>query len=126
MKSRPVVVITADAPTALVRICGVTMIDRLLRTLQRSGFDQTFVLTRTPEPIKSELDKPAWARTRIRAEARTIAGKSCAFGDLSVLAESTGADCVLFLDADNYFDPRLIQTVLASEKSCALVDSDPE
>ncbi len=126
MKSRPIVIIAADAPDALVCICGVTMVDRMLRALQRAGFDQAIVFSKTPEAIQAELAKPSWARAKIRAEVRSIAGKSCAFGDLAGVTESMEEASILFLNAGNYFDPRLIQDVLASEESVALIDSNPE
>src|SRR5213595_3462946 len=58
-------ILIADAPEALAELCGVNLLERLLRTLQRLGFRRAIVFSSTPEIIGTELAKPSWARQEI-------------------------------------------------------------
>ena len=42
-------VIIADSPGALVTLCGVSILERLLRTVQRSGIKRATVLSNIPK-----------------------------------------------------------------------------
>ena len=42
-------VILADDPSALVELCGISTLERLLRTLQRCGIERATVLSNTPD-----------------------------------------------------------------------------
>ena len=55
-------IIIADAPEALTELCGVNLLERLLRILQRLGFRSAIVFSTTPEIIGAELAKRSWAR----------------------------------------------------------------
>jgi hypothetical protein len=44
-------VILADDPSALVELCGISTLERLLRTLQRCGIERATVLSNTPDRI---------------------------------------------------------------------------
>src|SRR5215471_21146525 len=61
-------ILVADAPDALTELCGVNLVERLLRTLQRLGFRRAIVFSSTPEIIESELAKRSWAREEINAQ----------------------------------------------------------
>ena len=58
-------IIIADAPEALTELCGVNLLERLLRILQRLGFRSAIVFSTTPEIIGAELAKRSWARQQI-------------------------------------------------------------
>ena len=55
-------ILVADAPEALIELCGVNLLERLLRILQRLGFRSAIVFSTTPEIIGAELAKRSWAR----------------------------------------------------------------
>src|SRR5437899_2704027 len=57
-------VIIAVNSGALVELCGVSILERLLRTLQRCGIKRATVLTSTPE-ISESLAQPSWPRTQL-------------------------------------------------------------
>src|SRR3954467_1167093 len=57
-------VVLAGNEGALVRLCGVSMIDRCLRTLERLGFRSAFVVSATPR-VRAELETPSWARGKV-------------------------------------------------------------
>jgi len=48
-------VIIADSPGALVELCGISILERLLRTLQRCGVKRSTVLASTPKLISDAL-----------------------------------------------------------------------
>src|SRR5262249_61405433 len=73
-------ILIADAPDALVQLCGVNFLERLLRVLQRLGFRRAIVLFSTPETIAAELAKRSWARQQITVRLAASAAKSVTAG----------------------------------------------
>jgi hypothetical protein len=71
-------IILADSPGALVEVCGISLLERNLRTLQRLGVTKVVVLSATPDVIGSHL--AGWSRHRATVEvdlrARTIGRRS--------------------------------------------------
>jgi hypothetical protein len=61
-------IVIADAPEALTELCGVNLLERLLRILQRLGFRSAIVFSTTPEIVGLELAKPSWAREQLTAD----------------------------------------------------------
>jgi phosphatidylglycerophosphate synthase len=115
-------ILSADAPEALVELCGVTLLERLLRILQRLGFRRAIVLSTTPEIVKAELAKPSWAREKV-----TVRVLPRASGPLTLQAvlEQGASDRFLIIPANIYCDPRLLAALCAKDSSAALVDSNP-
>src|SRR6476646_9886922 len=64
-------VILADSPGALTELCGISTLERLLRTLQRCGIKRATVLSSAPDPVANELARPSWARTGLDVMLRT-------------------------------------------------------
>src|SRR5213080_1469965 len=62
-------ILVADAPDALTELCGVNLIERLLRILQRLGFRRAIVFSSTPEIVGAELAKRSLARQEITTQA---------------------------------------------------------
>src|SRR5438876_11613161 len=60
-------ILIADAPEALTELCGVNLLERLLRILQRLGFRRAIVFSTAPEIIGPELAKRSWAREQVIA-----------------------------------------------------------
>ena len=58
-------IIIADAPEALIKLCGVSLLERLLRILQQLGFGRAIVFSTTLEIVATELAKRSWAREKI-------------------------------------------------------------
>jgi phosphatidylglycerophosphate synthase len=115
-------VVLADSPSALIKLCGISVLERLLRSVQRCGFKQAIVLSSTPEAIAQELAKPSWARAEL---------------DLTVRARPAGpvmmehivdswpdrVEFLLILPADSVFDQRLLRMFVSYDEPAALVDS---
>ena len=61
------VVILANAPEALTQLCGVSLLERQLRILQRLGFGDVTIASETPNLIKVVIEQPSWARRELDA-----------------------------------------------------------
>ena len=115
-------ILIADAPEALMELCGVNLLERLLRILQRLGFRSAIVFSTTPEIIGAELAKHSWAREQI-----TVHLASGAIGPLTahLLLEQSPSERFLIVSANIYCDARLLAALCAKDSSAALVDSNP-
>src|SRR5436309_5237861 len=115
-------ILIADAPEVLIELCGVNLLERLLRILQRLGFRSVIVFSRTPEIVGAELARRSWPRNQITADL-----VSSATNPLTPqwLLEQSPADCFLIIPANIYCDARLLAALCAKGSSVALVDSDP-
>jgi phosphatidylglycerophosphate synthase len=115
-------ILIADAPEALIELCGVNVLERLLRILQRLGFRSAIVFSTTPEIIGAELAKRSWARDQIIAQLI-----SRAVGPLTpqLVLEQNPSDRFLIVPASIYCDARLLAALCANDSSAALVDSNP-
>src|SRR5437867_10618896 len=115
-------ILIADAPDALMELCGVNLLERLLRILQRLGFRSAIVFSTTPEIIGAELAKHSWAREQI-----TVHLASGAIGPLTaqLALEQSPSERFLIVPANIYCDARLLAALCAKDSSAALVDSNP-
>ena len=98
-------ILVADAPEALVELCGVNLLERLLRILQRLGFRRAIVLSTTPEIVGTEVAKRSWAREKV-----TVHVVSHASGTVTphlVLVQDQFAS-FLIVPANVYCDARLL------------------
>jgi phosphatidylglycerophosphate synthase len=114
-------ILVADAPEALSELCGVNLLERSLRILQRLGFRRAIVFSSTPEMVGAYLAKRSWARQDL-----TIEFVSSVTEPLTVqrLSEQTG-ERFLIVPANTYCDARLLAALCANNASAALVDSNP-
>ena len=64
-------VVLADCPGALVELCGISTLERLLRTLQRCGIERATILSSASERIAEELARPSWPRAQLALALRT-------------------------------------------------------
>lgn len=110
MNVQVVAAVLADSPGALVELCGVSMIERNLRLLQRLGFSAATIVNATRE-VAAALAKPSWARAKLQLH----------FSD--PVAEQTTP--VLVLRGDYYYDARLIDLLKKSPRAAFLIDSNP-
>jgi len=115
-------ILIADAPEALTELCGVNLLERLLRILQRLGFRSAMVFSTTPGIVGAELAKRSWARDQINA--RVV---SEPIGPLTsqLILEHSPSDRFLIVPANIYCDARLLAALCAKVSSAALIDSNP-
>ncbi|MEY2547816.1 MAG: hypothetical protein QOD64_398 [Verrucomicrobiota bacterium] len=117
---RPQLVILADAPAALVELFGISLVERLLRTVQRLGFGDALIVSSTPDEIAAHLAKPSWARAQVALNFRTREPGP-------VLIDKVVPDRrrTLLVSADFYYDARLLKTLAEKTATTVLVDSAP-
>ena len=118
-------VILADSPSALVELCGISVLERLLRTLQRCGLDQAIVLSSTREPIARELARPSWARAELDLKLQSRAVGPVTIEQIVDLwaRNSGGSELLLVVPGNVVYDSRLLQLLISQNESAALVDS---
>jgi phosphatidylglycerophosphate synthase len=115
-------ILIADAPEALIELCGVNLLERLLRILQRLGFRSAIVFSTTPEIVGPELMRRSWARQQIIADLVPHANEPLT---AQLLLEQIPSDHFLIIPGDIYCDARLLATLCAKQSPAALVDSNP-
>jgi len=115
-------IIIADAPEALIELCGVNLLERLLRILQRLGSRRAVVFSATPQIVGAELTRRSWASEEISVQLVPDA-----FGPVTaqVLLNQIPSERFLIVPANIYCDGRLLVTLCAKDSSAALVDSSP-
>jgi phosphatidylglycerophosphate synthase len=115
-------ILVADAPEALTGLCGVNLLERLLRILQRLGFRRAIVFSSTPDVIGAELAKHSWAREEITAELVPGAAKPLT---ARLILEHGEASRLLIVPANVYCDSRLLAALCVNDSPAALIDSNP-
>jgi phosphatidylglycerophosphate synthase len=118
-------IVLADNPGALVQLCGISTLERLLRTLQRCGIKTVTILTSTPGPIEMELTRPSWARAQLGLSVRTRPVGPATLEQIVDVwpGNSARTPLVLVVPADSVFDPRLLRLLISQPNPAALVDS---
>ena len=114
-------ILIADAPEALTELCGVNLLERLLRILQRLGLRRAIVFSSTPEIVGAELAKRSWAREEMTVQLVSSVMKPLTAQLLLEQAE----DRFLIVPANIYCDARLLAAICTKDSSAALVDSNP-
>jgi phosphatidylglycerophosphate synthase len=115
-------ILIADAPEALIELCGVNLLERLLRILQRLGFRSAIVFSTTPEIIGAELGKRSWAREQVVADLVPRANEPLT---AQLLLKQIPSDHFLIIPGNIYCDARLLAALCAKQSPAALVDSGP-
>jgi phosphatidylglycerophosphate synthase len=115
-------ILVADAPDALTDLCGVNLVERLLRILQRLGFRHAIVFSSTPEIIGAELAKRSWAREQITTQLVPIAAQSVT---AHRILEQGHTARFLIIPGNVYCDARLLAALSNRNSPTVLVDSNP-
>jgi phosphatidylglycerophosphate synthase len=118
-------VILADSPDALIELCGISALERLLRTLQRCGIGRATVLSSTPKAIAQELAAPSWARAQLHITLRTRPAGPVTIEQIvdNWPDNRSETPLLLIVPADSAFDPLLLRALVAQDSPAALVDS---
>jgi len=118
-------VILADSPGALAELCGISLLERLLRTLQGCGIKRATVLSSAPEAVANELARPSWARSGLDVTLRTLPSRPVKLEQIIDIwpRNSQRAPLLLVVPADSVFDPRLLRALVSKDTPAALVDS---
>lgn len=104
-------VVLADE-RALLKICGISLVERLLRHLQRLGFAEAHVLCAN-ETVAQQVSRPSWARAALAVQAVEPG---------ATLPETPR---FLLVSGSHYHDPRLLEALSEQEQTTVLIDSSP-
>lgn len=121
-------IILADGPGTLIELCGISILERLLRTLQRCGIERATVLSSTPKAIAEKLAAPSWARAQLHVTLRARPGGAATIEQIVDNWPNNHGETPLLLivPAHSLFDPRLLCALVAQDSPAALVDSGAE
>ena len=115
-------VILADAPDALVELCGISTLERLLRTLQRCEITHAIILSTTAAAIAQHLAQPSWARADLEFAIHDRPPGPITVQQIVDLWPEAAAR-LLVIQGDVVFDIRLLRALLAQTSSAMLIDS---
>jgi len=115
-------VVLADCPGALVELCGISTLERLLRTLQRCGIARVIVLSSTPDLIAAQLAGPTGPRAQLSVTIRDRPAEEVTVEQI-VDIWPEAAPLLLVLRGDVVFDSRLLQLLARRSSPAVLVDS---
>ena len=114
-------IILAESPAALIELYGISVLERLLRTLQRCGLKRAIVFSSTSEVIGQHLAQVSWPRAQLNLTIHKQESESATMGQI-VDVWPPRAEFVLVLRGDAVFDARLLQIVAAQREAVGLVD----
>ncbi|MFL6505979.1 MAG: hypothetical protein ACJ8KC_11255, partial [Candidatus Udaeobacter sp.] len=115
-------ILIADDSQALFELCGVSLLERLLRILQRLGFRRAFVLSTAAEIVGAEVAKSSWAREKVVVHVvPSVTGPLTA----QMVLEQGPSERFLILPANIYCDARLLAALCRKDSSAALIDGNP-
>jgi phosphatidylglycerophosphate synthase len=117
---RPQLLILADAPDAFSILFGISLLERLLRIVQRLGFREAIILSNSPDEAAAHLGKASWARAEVALSYRTRKAAVVLAGDVA-----TGANRVMAVSAGFYYDARLLKAMAGHAATTLLIDSAP-
>ena len=118
------VIIVADAPDALTEFFGISLIERLLRSLQRLDLTRAIVLTATPGLVAPHLANPSPHRAGVAVDLRQRPAGPLQVNDLAELWPNK-SDRAILIRADRFFESRLLEWLDAQTGPAVLVDSAP-
>ena len=117
--SRPQLLILADAPDALCTLFGISLVERLLRIMQRLGFRKAVIISDSEE-VAAHLTAPSWARADVALSFHRKNAKAVSVNEISADFDRT-----LVVSAGFYYDARLLKTLAEQKATTVLVDSAP-
>jgi phosphatidylglycerophosphate synthase len=111
----------ADPLACSVRVCGLTVLERTLRSLAQAGCPQALVLS-SAEAVREDAARVPWPRQTMAVEARVRAG-TAAPSAAEVEALLDADELALVVPVEGTWDRRLLEVMLQATTPVALVDS---
>jgi len=118
------VIIVADAPAALTEFCGISLVERLLRTLQRLDLTRAIVLSATPDLLESRLANPSRHRAGVAIDLRQRPAGPLQVGQIAEIWPNH-SETALLIRGDSFFESRLLEWLTDQRGTAVLVDSAP-
>ncbi|MEO8439867.1 MAG: CDP-alcohol phosphatidyltransferase family protein [Spartobacteria bacterium] len=124
MRVRHQCIILSDGPGVLARFCGVSILERQLRTLQRCGLKRAIILSATPESLEEHVTNPDSHRSQIEVQIRRRPEGPVMVEQISGIWPND-QESVLVIRGDYVLDSRLFQLLDEEDLPAALIDSAP-
>src|ERR1700745_2768051 len=99
-------IILADSPSALIELYGISVLERLLRTLQTCEFKSAIILSSTPESIEQHLRRASRFRAKLKCAVCTRSPGPVTTNQIANVWPAH-AEYALVLRGDTIFDARL-------------------
>jgi hypothetical protein len=115
-------IILADSPGALVELCGISILERLLRTLQRCEIKRAIILSSTADVIARAVARPSWARAQIDVTVRNRKPGAVTVEQI-VDVWPKSEKLLLVIRGDAVLDIRLLRPLATKSSTRALIDS---
>ena len=115
-------IILADSPGALVELCGISILERLLRALQRCEIKRAIIVSSAADVIAREVARPSWARAQIDATVRNREPGAVAVEQI-VDVWPNSEKLLLVIRGDAVLDIRLLRLLATHSSTSALIDS---
>lgn len=114
-------IITENAG-ALTELCGISVLERLLRTLQRCGFHAATIWATDPDTVGAALARPSPFRDQIAVKVR---GRKSGPLRLKAIVDLSPGAAELFMVVYGgiIFDDRLLRLLANQAAAAALIDS---
>jgi phosphatidylglycerophosphate synthase len=121
-KMRLECIILADQAGALAELCGISTLERLLRTLQLCGITRAMILSSIPKEVAEMLEQPSWPRARLQT---AVLARPAGTVTVQQIVDNWPGTVALLLviRGDIVFDARLLRLLLARNSPTALIDS---
>jgi phosphatidylglycerophosphate synthase len=114
--------VLADYPGAFVELCGISILERLLRMLQRCGVSRATVLSSAPDQIMQKFSRPSWARRGLQTSTRRRKEGAARLEEIAALWPGPSR-FVLWIRGDCVLDDRILKALIWRESAGVLVDS---
>jgi len=108
--------------SALAELCGISNLERLLRTLQRCGIKRVTILSSRPELLANYASGRPWPRAELGVTIRKSSGEHATTEEI-IGAWPDTARSLLVVRGDTIFDIRLLRLLVDQKNNAALVDS---
>jgi hypothetical protein len=126
--SLPHLLIVADAPDALTTLCGISLVERLCRIVQKLGFREATILSHSVKSIAGHVAVFSWSGRNLSLRFQEHSGTAITIGDVHDFLSNMrvpSADRLLIVFAAFYVDERLLRALIEAQTDSVLIDSDP-
>ena len=117
----------ADAPGALIELCGVSLLERLRRVARQIGFAEATVFSNSADAIRQHLAGQSWRKQEVMLTVMASPGPQTSARDIltSFPPSQPAPHRVLLVRADFYYDERLLRALAEAKTDSVMADSNP-
>ena len=118
--------LTENVPKPLVEINGITLLERMIRSLIENKITDIVITTGFAEDRIKDFIKEKYPEINITYVKNPIFGETNYIYSLWLAKEVVKDDDIILIHGDMLFDPMLMKRIVESDKSCALIKNSQE